>query len=111
MQVAWNSRNSNTVRTRTVSAAVYNMTAQMASIISANIYRQDDAPLYRRGNKVLVGICCWNIIAYPLIKIYYTRVNASREKVWSAMSVQEQLEYRNTTKDQGSNRLDFRFAS
>jgi len=109
MQVGWCSRNSNTVRTRTVSAALYNMAVQLSSIISSNIYRQDDRPEYRRGNRVLVGVTCLNIAVYASVKVYYVWRNRQRDKAWDALSADEKNHYLNTTTDQGNKRLDFRF--
>ena len=39
--MGWNARNSNTVRTRAVSAALYNMFVQSGNIVAVNIYRDD----------------------------------------------------------------------
>ncbi|KAJ5313526.1 uncharacterized protein N7443_000410 [Penicillium atrosanguineum] len=110
MQVGWNSRNSNTVRSRTVSAAMYNMSVQASSIIASNIYRADDAPLYKRGNRVLVGLVVSNIFIYLGAKAYYVWRNSSRDKKWNAMTDEQKAHYLANTKDEGSGRLDFRFA-
>ncbi|KAF7593207.1 hypothetical protein BBP40_011837 [Aspergillus hancockii] len=109
IQVAWNSRNSNTVRSRTVSAAMYNMCVQSSGIIASNIYRADDAPRYKRGNRVLVALVIMNIFIYLLTKAYYVWRNASRDKKWGAMTQEEKMNYLATTTDEGNKRLDFRF--
>lgn len=111
MQVGWCSRNSNTVRTRTVSAALYNMAVQLQAIIFSNIYRKDDGPKYRRGNTALLGVTCMNIILYLLVKAYYVWRNRQREKIWAAMNNEDKQAYLATTDDKGSKRLDFRFVS
>lgn len=108
--VGWCSRNSNTVRSRTVSAALYNMFVQAGSIISSNIYRADDAPLYHRGNTQLFGIAFGSLGVILFTKGYYMWRNRSRAKIWDAMTEDERAEYRYTTKDKGNKRLDFRFA-
>ncbi|PNP47043.1 hypothetical protein THARTR1_10548 [Trichoderma harzianum] len=109
IQVAWNSRNSNAVRLRTVSAACYNMFVQAGGIVSANIYVASDAPRYVRGNRALLGIACMNIVIYILTKLYYVYRNRSRAKKWEAMTEEQRLNYLATTTDEGNKRLDFRF--
>ncbi|KAF9453885.1 MFS general substrate transporter [Macrolepiota fuliginosa MF-IS2] len=109
IQVGWASRNSYSVRTRTISASVYNMFVQAGAIIYANIYRTDDKPLYKRGNRTLIGITCMNIMLYIFAYFFYKTLNARRDKAWAAMTPEEQQNYINNTKDVGNQRLDFRF--
>ncbi|KAI1417752.1 MFS general substrate transporter [Hypoxylon sp. FL1857] len=108
--VAWNAKNSNAVRTRAVSAALYNMFVQSGNIISSNIYRDDDQPLYRRGNRILLGITVFNIVLLYFVKAFYIWRNKVRDRRWNAMTPEEQENYVLTTKDEGMQRLDFRFA-
>ncbi|EXJ85179.1 hypothetical protein A1O3_05854 [Capronia epimyces CBS 606.96] len=110
IQVGWNSRNSNAVHSRTVSAAMYNMFVQAGGIISSNVYREDDAPRYKRGNRVLLIVALCNIGLYLLTKAYYVFQNRQRDRRWRAMTGPQQLQYLARTKDQGNQRLDFRFA-
>jgi hypothetical protein len=109
-RLGWNSHNSNTVRSRTVSAAMYNMFCQAAGIITSNTYRADDKPKYRRGNKQLVAIVSGNIIIYLLVGVYYLWVNKRRDKIWNSMTAEEKEDYAKSTKVEGNKRLDFRFA-
>ncbi|KAI1091747.1 MFS general substrate transporter [Rostrohypoxylon terebratum] len=111
VQVGWISRNSNTVRSRAVGAALYNMFLQAGVIISSNIYRSDDAPLYRRGNSILLGIVGLNLVLYVLAKTYYIWRNRERDRKWSAMTSEEKLVYLADHQDAGNKRLDFRLAS
>jgi hypothetical protein len=103
------SRNSNSVRSRTVSAALYNMSVQLGVIIGSNIYRQDDLPLYRTGNSVLLGLLGWNLCVYLATLLYYRWRNASRDEAWHALSEDEQLEKIQEESGEGNKRLDFRF--
>ena len=60
--------------------------AQLGGIASANIYRQDDKPLYKRGNRTLIGINILVIALFLFTKAYYTLKNKSRDKKWNAMT-------------------------
>ena len=68
------------------------------------IYRTPDAPLYRTGNKVLLGLIAYNIVLILSSKMYYVRRNAWREKAWRGMSEREKAEYLSTTTDKGNKR-------
>ncbi|KAH8690905.1 major facilitator superfamily domain-containing protein [Talaromyces proteolyticus] len=109
--VGWCSRLSNAVRTRTVSAALYNITIQLSGIASSNIYRNDDKPLYRRGNKQLIAINVATIVVYALAKAYYVARNRWKQEKWGQMSAEEKAAYLENTADQGNKRLDFLFDS
>lgn len=107
--VAWVSRNSNSIKSRSVCSALYNMTVQIGNIGAYNIYREDDKPMYYRGNTQLFILA---VVMIPLlfgVKAYYIWRNKQRDEKWNAMSPEEQEEYVRTTTDEGNKRLDFRF--
>ncbi|KIW18025.1 hypothetical protein PV08_02312 [Exophiala spinifera] len=109
--VALTSRNAGSVRTRTVGSSIYNMCVQLASILSSQIYRKNDAPYYYTGNKALLGVLGWNILVFIAIKFYYVTKNKKRDKIWDSMTREERVHYLKTTTDKGNKRLDFRFGS
>lgn len=110
IQAGWISANAGDVGNRSLHASYYNMMVQAGSTIAANVYRQDDAPEYRRGNTALIVIACTNIALYVASRFFYKTVNARRERRWQAMSTEEQKHYLATTTDTGNKLLTFRFA-
>ncbi|KAJ5509741.1 hypothetical protein N7527_011884 [Penicillium freii] len=109
--VGWCSRISNTVRTRSISAALFNVTIQLSGIASSNIYRADDKPNYRRGNGQLIAVNVATMVAYVLAKLYYTRRNQWKKTQWDKFTPEEKATYLSTTTDEGNKRLDFQFHS
>ncbi|CAH2350414.1 uncharacterized transporter [[Candida] railenensis] len=107
--ITWCSANSNSVRARAVSAALVNMFSQAAGICSSNIYRKDDAPLYKRGNTNLIIVAFAALTACFLAKGYYIFRNKQKEKKWSAFTEEQKEDYIKLTTDEGNKRLDFRF--
>lgn len=72
--------------------------------------KTDDAPRYKRGNRVLLSLAVTNIGLYFFTKAYYVFRNKQRDRKWNSLTEEQQLEYLATTKDEGNKRLDFRFA-
>lgn len=83
---------------------------QVGNVIANQIYREDDKPLYHRGNRNLIIINCLSICVFLSTKVYYIWKNKRRERVWNAMTPEQRLDYLKNTTDTGSRRLDFRFA-
>ncbi|KAH7029822.1 major facilitator superfamily domain-containing protein [Microdochium trichocladiopsis] len=104
------SRNSNAVRSRTVSAALYNMCVQAGAMIGVNVYRTEDAPLYRVGNTALLVVIGYNIVIFTGAWFFYRAQNQRRDRVWTAMSEDEKAEYIVRNAGAGNKRLDFRFS-
>jgi hypothetical protein len=59
---------------------------QLGNVISANIYRADDKPLYHQGNIVLMIINFIAIGLFIVTKIYYVSRNRWKAKKWDAMT-------------------------
>lgn len=109
LSISWCSSNSNSVRARAVLAALVNIFSQTGGIISANIYRTDDAPKYHRGNTQLIGIAFGCIGAIIFARLYYPFRNRQKQAAWDKLTEEEQEHYPKTTTDEGNKRLDFRF--
>lgn len=86
------------------------MAVQLGNIIANFIYVDDDKPYYRRGNRNLFIINILGIVLFLLTKVYYIWRNKQKDRVWNALTKEEQDSYIKNTKLQGSRRLDFRFA-
>jgi hypothetical protein len=59
---------------------------QLGGVIANNIYRDHDKPLYRRGNRILVGINVLSIFLFIFAKVYYVTKNKIRDRKWNTMT-------------------------
>ncbi|CAO3579366.1 unnamed protein product [Absidia cylindrospora] len=109
MHIAWMSSNLAPIGKRTLALGAIIGFANICGVPGSQIYQTSDAPRYHRGNWILAGIsiACAILLIFQHFRYKYT--NQSRERKWNAMTEDEQKNYLATTKDQGSDRLDFRF--
>ena len=47
--------------------------------------------MYKRGNRVLIGITCMNIFLYVFAFLFYRTLNARRDKIWNAWTKEVRL--------------------
>ncbi|KAL4765580.1 putative transporter [Aspergillus foveolatus] len=102
--VAMTSRNAGSVSTRTVASAIYNMMVQVSNIIGNNIYRENDKPHYRVGNRVLIALAAWSLVLFVGARYYYEWRNKERAKIWDRMSSTEREQYLAANGDKGNKR-------
>lgn len=107
--IGWVSQNSQSVRNRAVSLCLYNMSVQVGNILATRIYTNGDKPYYRKGNLALIFLAVLSIVLCWLVKLYYIQRNKQKTRAWEKLSPDEQLQYKLTTKDEGSKRLDALF--
>lgn len=81
-------------------------------VVASNVYREDDRPAYRRGNRVLLVLNIVSIILIIATKAYYMWRNKQRTRKWAALTEDEKAQYLEEHKDEtGPSRLDFTLAS
>ncbi|CBF83667.1 hypothetical protein AN2959.2 [Aspergillus nidulans FGSC A4] len=102
--VAMTSRNAGSVSTRTVASAIYNMMVQVSNIIGNNIYRENDKPHYRVGNRVLIALAAWSLVLFVGARYYYEWRNKKRAEIWDRMSSTEREQYLAANGDKGNKR-------
>lgn len=131
----WVSRNSNSVATRSTGSTIFAMTIQASlrkclspassllpsrghhqssqspTVVSSNVYREDDRPAYRRGNRVLLGVNVFSIFLIVATKAYYMWRNKQRARKWNALTEDQKTQYLEDHKEvTGPSRLDFKLA-
>ncbi|KAG8763653.1 hypothetical protein FRC11_014630 [Ceratobasidium sp. 423] len=108
---SWVSENSFDVKKRAVATATYNVIVQIGSVISSQLYRKDDAPLYYRANKILFTLCIASAAVVIIQRWWLRRLNAIKEQAWSRLTQEQQIEYQAdeaARERDGNSRLDFR---
>lgn len=65
---------------------------QCGGITAANIYRNDDKPLYKRRNRVLIGINVLSISLFLFAKAYYVTKNKIRDRKWNALTLEVRID-------------------
>ncbi|WFD34841.1 hypothetical protein MCUN1_001685 [Malassezia cuniculi] len=107
--VGWVSQNSFSVRNRTVSLCLLNMSVQVGSIMATRFYTDGEKPFYQNGNIALIAVSAFSILLCILAKLYYIHRNNQKKKIWDRMTPEQQVEYTTTTTSTGPRRLDVMF--
>ena len=104
---------------------VFLIVADCEPCCGLQVYRSNDKPLYRTGNKVLIAISIWSLLTFIFGKVYYVQRNKYilfcsiipslletllsccdriRSEKWNAMTTEQRDAYLVANKDSGNKR-------
>jgi predicted MFS family arabinose efflux permease len=109
MQIAWMSSNLAPIGKRALALGAVIGAANINGVPGSQIYQDSDAPYFHKGNWINIGLQVATVVLFLGLRYRYALTNHIRAKEWNAMTEEEQKHYNETTKDLGSNRLDFQF--
>ncbi|KAL0083321.1 major facilitator superfamily domain-containing protein [Phycomyces blakesleeanus] len=109
MEIAWMASNIAPLGKRSFALGCVIGAANICGVPGSQIYRVADSPRYHHGNFINSGVHIANIILLIVQRTRYAWLNRTRARKWDSMTIEERKIYNKTTKDIGSNRLDFKF--
>ncbi|CAO0801119.1 unnamed protein product [Mucor circinelloides] len=109
MQIAWMSSNLAPIGKRTLALGAVIGAANICGVPGSQIYKTADAPHYHQGNYINIALQAATAVLFLAQRTRYALTNRYRAKKWNSMTENEKKTYNETTKDLGSNRLDFQF--
>ncbi|KAI9366609.1 major facilitator superfamily domain-containing protein [Pilaira anomala] len=109
MHIAWMSSNLAPIGKRALALGAVIGAANICAVPGSQIYQQDDAPRFRKGNWINFGITAFAACLLIFQHTRYVLTNKLREEKWNKFSEAEKKDYIQNTRDEGSNRLDHRF--
>ncbi|CAO3642004.1 unnamed protein product [Mucor fragilis] len=109
MHIAWMSSNLAPLGKRTIALGAVIGAANICGVPGSQIYQASDAPRFFRGNWINFGVMLTAGILLIAQHFRYVLTNKLRQRKWNSLSDADKQEYLKNTKDEGSNRLDYRF--
>ncbi|CEG62870.1 hypothetical protein RMATCC62417_00126 [Rhizopus microsporus] len=109
MHIAWMSSNLAPHSKRVLALGAVIGAANICSVPGSQIYQQSDSPRFIRGNWINFSIALLSAILLIVQHFRYVFTNEYRSKKWDSLTEAEKQDYLKHTKDEGSNRLDYRF--
>ncbi|KAG2229672.1 hypothetical protein INT48_008904 [Thamnidium elegans] len=109
MHIAWMSSNLAPLGKRTLALGAVIGAANICGVPGSQIYQQDDAPRFYNGNWINFAVTAFSGILLIFQHTRYVLTNKRRTQKWNALSDTEKKHYIQNTKDEGSNRLDYKF--